>query len=276
MNTNYVQTLGYNLVDEINKSLARLYALNSRADFGHILVDLGFPLRHGDIIPANIEETKHNNSVLLKYMASKVYSSEYVKLPNVGVSQNWTAVYKYIDKKYGFANSDILIGADPDERPIHKNWVRAMRHVIDEDPTIGVVSLLMTDHLQFVNQWKQDEMFYERSIGGERVWFFRGNLNWALIGLSGTFINKIGEIPVPAHAPKYGWIEAELIKKLAQHNFQWCVLPEYQVEHTDYERNSPGSSKLYREWKNDVVHRINQVGQPDFEEWLIKKSQSNG
>jgi hypothetical protein len=100
MNTNYVQTLGYNLVDEINKSLARLYALNSRADFGHILVDLGFPLRHGDIIPANIEETKHNNSVLLKYMASKVYSSEYVKLPNVGVSQNWTAVYKYIDKKY--------------------------------------------------------------------------------------------------------------------------------------------------------------------------------
>ncbi len=90
----YVYTLGFNLVSEVQKATERLYAQNEH-NFKHLIVDLGFPLTEGDVIPENIEEAKNDNSNALKFLANR-FGSQYVKFENIGVSQNTTQVINYL------------------------------------------------------------------------------------------------------------------------------------------------------------------------------------
>lgn len=257
--TNYCFTLGYNLVSEIEKTTRLLYQLNDSRDFRHLIVDLGFPLEHGGIVPDNIDEAKERNSEKLKKLAA-AFGSEYVKMSNIGVSQNWTQVYEYLKP----SDDDILIGTDPDEHPLNAGWVKAIGDVIREG-NFGLVSLMMTSHIQLLSSVPRNERFY----GNRRVYLFpAGALNWALIGVSGKFFNIIKEMPFPTEAPRYGWIEGSLYPLFARHGFGWCVLADYQVRHTDFELGDQGTSSLLREWKNQIIFNIHQYGQLSFDEWL--------
>ncbi|MDD4970787.1 MAG: hypothetical protein PHT07_15275 [Paludibacter sp.] len=266
MNINYVHSLAFNLSTEVEKATKLLYELNDKKDFTHIIVDLGFPLETGDVIPEDLDVAKARNSDRLKHIAFK-YGSQYVSKKNEGVSQNWTSVYKYLNMD----DSDILAGADPDEHPIHKNWVRAMGNVIRSTDRIALASLIMDTQVPLMKNFQ----IRKKVINGENVYWLEGLINWALIGLSGEFLNLIGAIPYPAIAPKYGWIETELYPLIVKNNYKWIFLPDYQVHHTDFELGDPGTSSLLREWKNQIVYKVKETGQPDFCDWLNAKKVEN-
>ena len=250
---NYVFTLCFNLVSEVEKSVRPLYENNR--DFIHVIVDCGFPIEE-DVIPDNFEIVKKRNTEKLRDLCHK-YGSTYLKIQNEGVSQNWNAVKKWIRLQ----DNDCLIGLDPDERPQTKNWVEAMGKVLKDD--IGMVSLWMTAYN--TRGWD----FHIENIDGTRCLFLKGIINWALIGLSGRFYNHIKEIPIPGYAPIYGYIEDMLLPYFT--NYRWCLLPGHTVIHTDYELGEPGSSKLLREWKNTIIYKRDIYGQISFEQFLIMK-----
>lgn len=242
-------TLAYNLVSETEKAVKLLYKLND--NFEHYIVDLGFPLEI-DKIPKDIEKAQKNNSIKLKALAEKS-GSNYLKIDNVGVSQNWTAIYNYTKPKDG----DILIGIDPDERPIDQGWIKAMDTIMHDDKTIGICSLMMVDHTTILSRYNKSKTgkinYYEPPI----------MLNWALIGISGRFFNIIKKVPFPEKAIKYGWIEHELVPLLQKHKLRWIILSDYRVEHTE-------CSTIYRQWKNHILLDKN-IEQIDFIEWLRKQ-----
>ncbi len=258
--TNYVHTLAYNLVSETEKSVKLLYELNDKASFKHVIVDLGFPLEEGNVIPDDIEQSKRNNTKKLKALAKK-YGSLYYKTENVGVSQNWTAAYKYCKLN---AN-DVLIGLDPDEHTQCKGWVAAMAALLRSKHKIGLAILSTAKQ---VRQQRGKAI----SASGYKGVIPRGFYAWALIGFRGDFIEAMGgKIPVPKNAERYGWIENEVTKALTKTKFNCCLLPDYTVKHTDYTLKSEGSSKLLREWKNLIVHQIKKYGQPSLDEYLVRK-----
>jgi len=242
-------TLSYNLVSETTKAVKLLYNLNE--DFEHYIVDLGFPLEK-DIIPDDIQKAQKNNSRKLRELAGK-YGSKYLKFKNIGVSQNWTAVYNHTKP----SDDDILIGVDPDERPLDKNWIKAMEYIFKTDKTIGICSLMMTDHAKILSEYAK------KKIGDLDCYEPINLINWALIGINGKFLNLIKEIPYPEKAPKYGWIEHGLLELLKQHKFRWVILCDYRVEHTE-------CSTIYRQWKNRVIFELDK-GQIDFIDWLCDK-----
>jgi hypothetical protein len=261
---NYCFTLCYNLVSEVEKVTKLLYEQNSKSDFTHLIVDLGFPLETGNEIPGDIRAAKHRNTKLLKALA-KVYGSDYVQMDNIGVSQNWTQVYKYIKP----ADDDVLIGCDPDEHTLQNGWVKAMGDVIREGD-FALCSLMMTDHIKLMPQVAHSERYF----ANKRVYIAAlGSLNWALIGISGKFFNLIKEIPFPPEAPRYGYIEACLYSKFGQYGMDWCLLADYTVRHTDFELGDKGTSGLLREWKNQIIFKVHQYGQLSFDEWLIMRKE---
>lgn len=262
---NYVHTLSWNLPSETEKIMERLYSQNFKNDFQHYIVDLGFPLEHGDKIPVNIKQSQQVNSNKLQVLAQR-YGSKVMKLENIGVSQNWTNVFKTLKLK----DQDVLIGADPDEHTLTHGWVNAMGKVLrSEQFKIGMVSLMMTDHVKLIKKGQ----YTEEIINGIRVWFPSVSINWALIGFSGEFLNKIKEIPYPKDCPRYGYIESMTLPYFDKLGFNWVILPDYQVKHTDFELGEPGASKLLREWKNLIIFKRNIYGQIDLFEFLKLKQE---
>jgi len=49
------------------------------------------------------------------------------------------------------------------------------------------------------------------------------------------------------------------------------MLPDYIVEHTDYEWGHEGTSKLLRLWKNLIIFKLKEYGQISFDEYLERK-----
>ncbi len=263
MNRNLVHTLCWNFTTEVEKSVKLLYDLNDRNDFNHVIVDLGFPLIN-DSIPKDINASIEYNTIILKEMAKK-YGSGYLKINNIGVSQNWSIVYDY----FKMDDNDILCCADPDEHPKDKNWVRAIGNVIRADPKYAWVSLAMPEYFPILNK----NNTIEKIVGSERIWEIIENLNWAQGGFSGKFLNEVGGIPNLDSYPIYGGIEAASIYMMEQLGYKWCILPGYIVEHTDYEKGSFGTSKLLREWKNFIIYNIDKFGQISLEKYLEYKKQ---
>jgi len=257
-------TLAYNLPSEVEKTTTLLYALNDCGTFEHLIIDLGFPIVEGNKVPDDLNKAKELNSEKLIQIAEH-HGSEYVKMENIGVSQNWTQAYQYLKP----TDDDVLIGCDPDEHPIDKGWVKAMGDVIREGG-FGLASLMMTDHVGLLQNFPKAELWF----AGVRVYTFPDNiLNWALIGLSGKLLNAIKEIPYPPNAKRYGWIEGALFPKIREQGMRTCLMADYKVRHTDYELGDPGTSSLLREWKNQIIFNIHQYGQLSFDSFLMMRKE---
>jgi len=254
---NYVHTLAFNLPSEVEKVTKNLYS--QCAEFEHIIVDLGFPVEQPGVIPKSIAAAKRNNTEKLKQICEQ-YGSEYMVLPNIGVSQNWTAVWRELS----MSDHDVLIGADPDEHTLNDGWVEAMGDVL-RSGGIGLVSLLMTDHEPLIMDMNI------KKIAGHNCLTTKRNLNWALIGMSGEFMKALGEVPYPPNAERYGWIEDMIRPLFKSKGYDWVMLRDYMVRHTDYSLGDAGTDSLLREWKNTIIFRLREVGQISFEEFLKRK-----
>lgn len=253
----YVFTLGYNLVSEIAKTTKLLYEQNDRKDFHHIIVDLGFPMVEAGKIPDDFGVAKFNNTIALMQL-SQMYGSEYLALPNIGVSQNWTAVCRHINPQ----DDDILIGADPDERPMNEGWMKAMSDVLLSGNN-GMVTLMCPGQPEVARKVSQSV-----KIQGHEVLFPKTrNYCWALIGITGKFFRALGEMPYPTGALRYGWIETVLYPKFHQLGFSWCALPEYLVNHTVWDGPS-----LLQDWKYYITSNL-KGGQLSFEDYLTMKKE---
>lgn len=256
MKRNIVHTLCWNVFSEVEKAVEDLYRRNDKNDFMHVLVDLGFPLEFGDIIPDDMEKQKSLNTQKLKSLAEK-YGSIYFKAQNIGVSQNWSQVAKFMQ----ITQDDILICADPDERVQSDGWIKAMCDVMRYNKKYAWISLTMPEHFPILNESNIREYKYWDT----RVWEIIGNLNWAQGGMSGSLICKMGGvIPHPQRYGIYGGLESATMIEIKKNAMTWGMLPDYVVKHTD-------EIPLLREWKDQIIHRIKEHGQMSFEKFLQMK-----
>ena len=258
-----VHTLGYNIPDLIEEATESLRKKNKGFDYTHVIADLGYPLNNGRAtwadVPQHIEISKKNNLYSNAQIASS-YGSDLVKFNNRGVSGNWTTIANLYEIKDG----DVLIGADPDERPMDNGWVKAMSEVMRGDPNIAICSLMLPE-LMALEGFYENYILGEQIINGHRVWYGKNMCQWALIGISGRFISRVGRVPSPEIAPLYGWIETACDAFMKMHGMSWVMLPDFRVQHI-------ASSPLAQEWKNFVVTEdAMNAGQVDFETWLREK-----
>jgi hypothetical protein len=256
-----VHTLGYNIPELIEEATESLYKLNPDRNFTHVIADLGYPLgqkrESWEIVPQYMSINKRKNAAEIIEIGT-LHSSEFVRFPNKGVSGNWTQVAQM----YEVGRTDVLIGADPDERPMDEGWVDAMSKVMQGDSSIAICSLVLPELLALEGFF--DKYFWgEREINGIRVWEGRHMCQWALIGISGNFINAAGGVPSPDAAPLYGWIETACDAHMKRLGMKWVMLPDYRVQHI-------ASSPLAQEWKNWMVGPGLDQGQISFDEWLIQ------
>jgi hypothetical protein len=257
---NYVHTLAYNLPSQVEGATKLLYQQND--NFKHYIVDLGYPIVKAGVVPDNIQKSKKINSEKLKEIAAK-YGSKYVKMPNKGVTRNWDAFVKYINPY----DEDIIIGADPDERPLNDGWVNAMSKVTREG--YGLVTLMMPDHLDWKRQAGRMNKQSVIVVNGIKILKNFENINWGLIGISGKFFNEYGGMPL---APGiYGWMERTVNAELKRLNHDYAILTDYLVKHTDYEYGDKGTDDLLREWKNLIIFQIKKYGQITFDEFLMRR-----
>lgn len=247
-----VHTLAYNLTSEVRDAVDLLYKQNNSGYFTHVIVDLGFPIIEKNDIPLNIDAAKLINARENIDTAIK-YGSKFMHIQNQGVSQNWEAVRN----KFNISDDDVLICADPDERPKNDGWVKAISDVINAEKKIAWCSLMMREHQSLLRNTE------ERRIAGHRVYVMNSGFNWAQGGFNGKFLNQIGGVPVPKGAPIYGWIEQACTEKMQKLGYKIAILADYFVEHTE-------CSPLYRAWKTDITSNVKD-GQIDFETWLRKK-----
>lgn len=246
-----VHTLGFNLPSEIETATKLLYKQNPDKNFEHVIVDIGFPLEAGDQIPADIEKAKQNNSLRL-FRFAKEQGSLYRKTKNIGVSQNWETIRQNMN----IGDSDVLICADPDERPRHDNWLKAMSEVLMHGDRIAWCSLMYIDHIPVLKDYPHKVKY----VYGHKIYLMDSLLGWAQGGFNGAFLNKIGKIPVPDGAPVYGWLEHACYAKIKRYGWKWAILADFEVEHTE-------CSPLYRAWKTQITSHVTQ-GQMSFEQWL--------
>lgn len=254
----YTHCLGFNLPNEVEESTMLLYRLNPDIEFKHVIVDLGFPLEYGADVPQDIEKAKDRNSAKLFRIASK-FGSDYFKAENIGVSQNWNQVIAHI----GLKDEDILICADPDERPQTKGWVKAIADVLQADKRIAACALVMPEQKQILDA---NPAAYDRvTIANHHVYKMKNLVAMAQVGFSGHFLNKAGGVPVPKGWGVYGHLESALNEKFRSLGYGWCILRDYSVVHTE-------CSTLYREYKTDVTSGKHVgEGQIHFDTWLKLK-----
>lgn len=263
MSQTIVHTLGYNIPQLIEEATESLYQLNPDGGFTHVIADLGYPLGQSrdswDIVPQHMGVNKRKNAMAIIDIADN-YGSVSVRFPNIGVSGNWTQVAQM----FAVGRGDVLIGADPDERPMDKGWVEAISKVMQGDSTIAIVSLVLPEQLA-LEGFFENYFWGEREVNGVRVWEGRGMPQWALIGISGNFIHAVGGVPRPDVAPIYGWIETACDYHMKRLGMKWVMLPDYRVQHI-------ASSPLAQEWKNyNVGEESVTAGQCTFEDWLQQK-----
>lgn len=259
-----VHTLGYNIPTLIEECTESLRSLNEGFEYTHVIADLGYPLHNSRYLwedkPRDISIQKREN-LFKNEKTSAVHHSDLVKFNNKGVSGNWTTIAKLYDVKDG----DVLIGADPDERPMDKGWVKAMSEVMQADKDIAICSLMLPE-LMALEGFFENYILAERMLNGHRVWYGKAMCQWALIAISGRFIEKAGGVPAPNVAPIYGWIENACGALMNHYGMTWVMLPDYRVQHI-------ASSPLAQEWKNEMVTEAGMnAGQIDFETWLERKS----
>lgn len=263
-NRNIVHTLAYNLYSEVEKAVSDLYQQNHHGDFQHLIVDLEFPLEEGDKVPEDIERAISNNSIKLMDLATR-FGSRYVRFKNQGVSQNWNQVIKFMN----VGDGDVLIGADPDERPQTDGWVKAMGSVMRSVPSYGVVCLLQPEQLlTALAKSTHHDIYTTQKIS---VLDIHGSMSWAQIGVSGKLISEIGEIPVPKEYSIYGGIEGALLAEMQARGYKWCMLRDHLVRH-DAQWDSV---LLLRQWKHWIIDNCKNTQQVTFEDWLKEYQKGN-
>ena len=136
-----------------------------------------------------------------------------------------------------------------------------MADVLRSDERYGVVSLVMPEHLPTLNK----ENTIEKEVNGVKVWEIIGNINWCLIAVSASMIkNEIGGVPFLKSHPVYGHLEAALLNFMDRLGYKWCVIPELISDHTE-------NNILLREWKNQIIFKIDEFGQITFDDFLVMK-----
>jgi hypothetical protein len=239
-------TLGYNTPQSLHD---RFLQMGEYAK-GHTLFDLGFPLI--DEATNNI----YNLGATLNISNCNKYGVEYYKIPNKGVSQNWTSAFTEL--RVGM--KDVLVGVEPDEVTDDYSWIPKMGQIIEADPKMAVVSLNTSGHQTMIDKGQLSHTV--ETIAGHKVYIINGLSNWAMIGVNGAFLHRFEGMPVPSGHSIYGHIESACYPLMQLGRYRWCILADHYCMHIE-------TSKLYRQYKTDVTSG-DYVGknQIPFDKWL--------
>lgn len=255
-----VATISFNLPTEVEKTTANIYMQNKNVEFIHCIANPGFPLNDWRELPKSVEEAKEENERALKQIAQN-WDSYYMSIENIGVSQNWTQIYKH----FKMEGDDILILADPDEKTLNDGWIKALADVMAADTSLAWCSLLMHEqHGLMADMGNYPKELID--VAGYRVYkMWPGTaINWGMGAIRASFIEKCGG-EVPYGPAIYGGIESACILKIDEFNMRWAVLADY------YEDHQP-CPEPYGAWKEQMAFTANQI---PFEQWVKEKIRDN-
>lgn len=249
-------TLGYNTPFSI---VARLRAMGEYAK-GHTAIDLGFPILSDNPSIGDVEKNKYLTSeAILKYCFT--YHAQYMRVPNKGVSQNWSTAFRELQ----VGLDDVLVGIEPDEVCDNYDWIPKVGEIMEADKKMAVVSLNTDGHQSMIENGQLKHTV--EYIAGHKVYVIHGLSNWAMIAVSGRFLHRCEGMPVPKGYSVYGHIESACYPHIIDGGYRWCILADHFCQHIE-------TSKLYREYKTDVTSgEFTERKQITFDKWLeLKKA----
>lgn len=166
----------------------------------------------------------------------------------------------YMMQQINPADSDVIIGHDPDDYADTKGWDKAIVDIVTQDPSIAIAYLNNGYNINHTPGC----IFQDTVIAGHKVKIPTNRPTMMSIsGYTAGWIRQIGGFSQPT--THYGHIESHFWRKAAQMHKKWAILEEYSVR---YGVGSYSHDQLYTEYKQA---QANFTSRESFEEWLKKK-----
>ena len=134
-------TLGYNLPSAIAD---RLEDMGKYVNW-HTVMDLGFPILSDNPSIGDVEKNKYLTSeAIFKYCFT--YHAQYMRVPNKGVSQNWSTAFRELQ----VGLDDVLVGIEPDEVCDNYDWIPKVGEIMEADKKMTVIALNTDGHQSMI------------------------------------------------------------------------------------------------------------------------------
>lgn len=224
-------TLAYNRASFCERAMA----LAPREGFERYVFDLCYPLeRDQDAMRAAADRS----------------GFEYHRLENRSVSRNWNAVADLLKLEHG----DIMIGLDPDSRPVTPGWARAIVDVFEADPSVAMVTM---DARTMREPHHMAIPFRLETIGGHLCRVYERLTAWPLMSFDVGFMRDVGGLG--EWNAVYGFTEHWVAERLGSR--RWVMLHEF------FDDTETATDPEYEAWK-----QANRAGEfnSTFEAWLAR------
>lgn len=152
--------------------------------------------------------------------------------------------------------NDIIIGYDPDSKPISPGWDGALVHTLEADSRLAWVSLF--------NERVQPELiergYTKRQLGHIEAWITHKPVINSICAWRSSFLDNAGGLE--EENKFYGGLEAKMFWKMKNLGLEWAFLPQWWEE--DSLRNMQDEEYKKYKW----AHAHLKSWPADFESFL--------
>ena len=223
----------------------------------HYLLDNHYPFKHYRTQAAMVQAQ-------IKYNARVVDGLE-----DRGLAGNANFLLKYMMEK-GMKEEDLLIGYDPDSKPLNRGWDKTLVEVMVAEPKLAYLSLNnppIEPNLESIQGKKPYLRGEEKKIAGHRVFIVSADTN-DMINVSCwrvSWLKAIGGTPAGPNTPYYGFNEGPLKAAVNHTGMQNGYLLDFKEDG----RGDKGwfgylHDFEYQNWKKDHLSGY----RPSFAQWL--------
>ncbi len=170
-----------------------------------------------------------------------------------GVGGSWNWFIEELDIPGG----EILLGVDPDGRPVQKGWDRAIQDILTHDESCFTAQLNVAG--TYALQMAREEF----KIGDTWAIDYKDTTAWTMGAFDVKWLRGIGGF-LQGH-PQYGFCEIVMNNRIRPQGGRALIVRDFYDEHLKAE------DQLYTNWKLACAQ---QRTQKSFGDWL--KEQGNG
>lgn len=157
-----------------------------------------------------------------------------------GKNLGGTEGFNYAVRRISAQPDDVIIGYDPDSRPVTEGWDGALQDAILMDPKINWTSLMSARAKPELEARGYDR----RSVGHLEVWRTHKPVVNSICAFRASWLNAIGGLNQPSRF--YGGLEAHMFQHLR--GGQWCFLPGWWE--SDDIRDQQDREYLWYKWRH--------------------------
>lgn len=193
---------------------------------------------------------KSNNSKRLIDLADK-HGWNYVRMiDNRGVTKNWS----WVSDQLGLSDGDVLMGCDPDGKPMQPGYLDAIMNVFNSDPSYYTVQLNRACIYRMADIPKS-----ERQINGTWVIDYHRLISWSLGAFDIGWIKRIGGFD--QYSKWYSYFEHYVSDRATPLGGRFAILRDFYDEH----QATPNPK--YQAWKLASAEKRTEL---DFATWLTQ------